>query len=224
MSMPEDLRQYHGLSEEYWERIGERGRELYALVRPTPGNFYQVEVAVNRLQAWVEDNRQDLERCGGGVEMEPDFQRGHVWTPAQRAAFCESFIRGQAPALLMFNCPSYHAGLHDHSGDLPRHLMQCIDGLQRFTALTDYAADKVPVFGGKVCSDFEQSPFDVRRQRAQVRVYGLLTRAELLRFYIDLNSGGTVHSSAELARVQALLDEASAKPPIQALARKRRPA
>lgn len=223
MSAHDDLREYHGLSEEYWANIGERGRELYALVRPTPGNFYQVDVAVNRLQSWVDDNHGDLGRCGGGVELNPDYQRGHVWTPAQRTTFCESFIRGQASALLMFNCPSYHGALSDRVGDLPKHLMQCIDGLQRFTALTDYAADKVQVFGDKVCSDFDQSPFDVRRQRAQVRVYGLQSRAELLRFYIDLNSGGTVHSDEELTRVRALLGEASNEPSAHAPARKRRP-
>lgn len=211
MSAYDRLREYHGLSEEYWDNIGERGRELYALVRPTPGNFYQVDVAVNRLQAWVDGNRRDLICCGGGVEMDPDYQRGHVWTPAQRTAFCESFIRGQASALLLFNCPSYHGALSERAGDLPKHLMQCIDGLQRFTALTDYASDKVAVFGGKFCSDFDQSPFDVRRQRAQVRVYGLQSRAELLRFYIDLNSGGTVHSAEELTRVRALLKEESVR-------------
>ena len=66
------------------------------------------------------------------------------------------------------------------------------------------------------------SPFDVRRQRAQVRVSGLQSRAELLRFYIDLNSDGTVHTAEELTRVRDLLGEASKALPIPAPARKRR--
>lgn len=205
----ERLRQYHGLSQEYWERLDERGRESYAIVRPTPANYYQVDVAATRLQDWVDSNQRDLGSLGGNVSMCPDFQRGHVWTSAQRTAYCESFMRGQAPALLIFNCPSFHGATDTGLGDLPRHELQCIDGLQRFTALTEFAAGRVLVFGGRSVADFSQTPFDLQRFRAQVRVYSFQSRAELLSFYLDLNSGGTVHSQEELTRVRGLLESAT---------------
>ena len=41
-----------------------------------------------------------------------------------------------------------------------------------------------------------------------MEMFNIASRADLLQFYLDLNSGGVVHSDAELARVGQLLVEA----------------
>lgn len=207
----EELREYHGLSEGYWTNLGPEGRALYALVRPVPKPSYTIDVQLSRLRGWVEQTRADQERAGGGLELCPDFQRGHVWTQAQRVAFCESFVRGQASALLLFNCPSFNERLKT-GGDLNPEMMQCFDGLQRLTALCGYADNELAIYGGKFCRDLDGSPFSAMRLHVQVRVFSMRNRAELLTAYLDLNSGGTVHSTEELERVRGLLAAAAPAP------------
>lgn len=210
----DELRDYYGLNEAYWASMGPKEQALYLLIRPLPSNFYKVDVTVDGLRRWVDQTHSDQASMGGGLELNPDFQRGHVWTEEQRIAFCESFVRGQASALFLFNCPSYNERIRQ-GGDLHPEMVQCIDGLQRLTALMDFAADEVPVFGGSVASDLAGTAFSIKRLHTQVRVYSMRTRAELLGFYLDLNSGGTVHSKEELARVRSMLaaaQSASANP------------
>lgn len=43
-----------------------------------------------------------------------------------------------------------------------------------------------------------------------MEVFNIASRADLLQFYLDLNSGGVVHTPEELSRVGGLLDEARA--------------
>lgn len=206
MSTEISLQHYYGLSDSHWESLGSRGHALYALVRPMPDRAYEIDVPLHRLQAWADDHHRDLESVGGGIQLNPDYQRGHVWTEAQRIAYCESFLRRAAPANLLFNCPSFATG-GPRKGDLNPNLMQCVDGLQRFTALSDFAAGKFAVFGKLKASDLDNSSFDIRRYRAHVVVYGFANRADVLRLYIDLNSGGSVHSDSEIARVRQLLQQ-----------------
>lgn len=54
---------------------------------------------VAQVDEWV---RED------GLDLNPDFQRGHVWTPSQQAAFVEFFLRGGKTArVLYFNNPQW---------------------------------------------------------------------------------------------------------------------
>lgn len=199
------LQAYFGASDRYWESIGDSGRALYALIRPVPKGKYEVDVFLWQLRNYFEGHVKD----GGQLELCPDFQRGHVWTEVQRSRYVEAFIRGAAPTLLQFNCPSYGDPLANTDSDMPRDLMVCVDGLQRFTALTDFVDDKVEVFGGMRCKDFAGSPFDVKRMMVKVRVHGFVIRADLLQFYLDINSGGTVHPEEELERVRELLQRST---------------
>jgi hypothetical protein len=62
----------------------------------------------------------------------------------------------------------------------------------------------VPVFGGHIFSDFKDR-LHITGPRFRWHVNDLDTRAEVLQWYLDLNTGGVVHTSAEIKRVQALL-------------------
>lgn len=92
-------------------------------------------------------------------------------------------------------------------GDIKEHTFECIDGLQRLTAVRKFLAGEFTVFGGLTAADLKGTPFDVSRFRFQFCVYEFVSRSELLQFYLDLNTGGTVHSESELARVRQLLDD-----------------
>lgn len=209
-AMSRSIKDRLGLNDDYWNRLTPQQRRLYEIVRPAAEAAYAVDVSVAHLENFLGEQDRDLRSMGGSLEMEPDFQRGHVWTPEQQSRFMENVLRQRAPMRLMFNCPNYSGGARDAHADLPRSVMQCIDGLQRATTLLAWQRGRVEVFGGMTFRDFENSPFDSRRITARFEVYQFTRRAELLQFYLDLNSGGTVHSANELARVAALRDQALA--------------
>ena len=134
-----------------------------------------------------------------GLQLDPDFQRGHVWTEAQQAAYLEFFFRGGRTArVLYFNNPSWHdpvpAGAYND--------FVLLDGKQRLQAWRAFYADRVRIFGSL------RSEFTDRIKNAftmKVNVNDLKSRAEVLQFYLDFNAGGVVHSDAEIARVRELL-------------------
>lgn len=132
----------------------------------------------------------------------------HVWTDAQRSAYIESLIRKTVTARILFNCPGWVST--GQVGDIAQNTFQCIDGLQRLSAVRKFMAGEIRVFGGKTAEDLRGSPFDPSRPTYQLKVgiYQFTSRSDLLRFYLDLNAGGTVHASEELDRVRGLLSVA----------------
>lgn len=110
---------------------------------------------------------------------------------------------------MLFNCPGWTSSRLER-GDIPLHTFQCIDGLQRLTAIRKFAAGELSVFGGLCWKDLDGTAFSPRlsRYRVQVAIYEFTNRADLLRLYLDLNAGGTVHAPSEIERVQGLLQQA----------------
>lgn len=195
------------LSDKYWARLSPKDQALYHLIRPQPKAAYTVDVQFDNLEEYFAGQARDLAEMGGLLELEPDFQRGHVWSDDQRTAYAEAVIRGTAPTRILFNCPGWSSS-NGATGDIQPHTFQCVDGLQRLTAIRKLISGEIAVFGGLTASDLAKSPFDPRRYRFQFCVYEFANRADLLQFYLDLNRGGTVHSDSELSRVQKLLSAA----------------
>lgn len=195
------------LSDEYWGRLSDEHKRLYAIVRPQTKATYEVDVHIANIESFLAKISQDLKVLGGKLELEPDFQRGHVWTDGQRIKYVESLLRGCAPRTIFFNCPGW-SGIQPASATRVSDF-ECVDGLQRLTAVRKFMAGEIKVFGGLSAEDLKGSPFSPNGYTLRFAVFELPTRSELLQFYLDLNSGGTVHASDEIERVRALLDEAS---------------
>ena len=176
--------------------------ELETIIRPLRTAAYEVDME------WHFFDRQ-LDNIGadyGGLELNPDFQRGHVWSPAQQQHFIENVLRGVVTSAgfhIQFNCANWDNDRY--AGDLPRGL-QCLDGLQRITAVRDFLAGQVKPFGLSV-TDLAGSRFSPRRSyyRFRVAIHNFERKADLLAHYLDLNAGGTPHSADELERVRAML-------------------
>lgn len=207
------MQQPKNINPSYWANLSADHKALYGIVRPLSTPVYTVDWHVGDLEKTLTRLELDIVGSGGTFELEPDFQRGHVWTVAQRVAFVESMIRKTAPNRIMFNCPGWSSRTAG-SGDIPDNTLQCIDGLQRLTTLRMFLAGEFSVFGdAKLSAEaLKGSPFDLGRARIQMAFYEFDNRADLLALYLDLNEGGTVHSHAELARVRALWE--AAKPPL----------
>lgn len=199
----------YGFSDKYWDSLPREHQALYGVIRPMPDAAYTVDWQLGMLEKTLGDIESSMIEAGGVFELNPDFQRGHVWTDAQRTSFVEALIRKSATGRILFNCPGWSRS-QSGEGDIQENTFQCIDGLQRLTAVRKFMAGEITVFGGMVASDLKGSPFDPFRMgfRLQIGIYEFTSRAELLQFYLDLNAGGTVHTPQEIERVRGLLAQA----------------
>jgi len=175
--------------------------ELRAIIRPMPSAVYEVDTHCTYIEKALDNFREDC-----GLNLTPDFQRGHVWTQEQQERWIEAVIRNAIAVsglLIQFNAPNWnHAG----TGDLPDEIV-CVDGLQRLTAMRRFLAGEILAFG-RTAEQFKGTPFDIGRYRFRLAIHTFQTRAELLTYYLDLNAGGTPHPKKEIERVKALRDAA----------------
>lgn len=182
-----------------------RTDELAAIIKPLRTAQYEVDHDWRSFQHALMGYEKDY----GGLELNPDFQRGHVWNADQQRHFVENVLRGvvsSAGFVIQFNCPNWEN--HNYSGDLPLGF-QCIDGLQRITAVQAFLDGRVRPFGLSV-GELDGSYFSMRgsRYRFRMAVHDFQSRSELLQHYLDLNAGGTPHSAEEIERVRGLRNAA----------------
>lgn len=197
----------YGYAESSWENLSEFDRQLLREIRPMPRATYSVNHSLARLEQTLEGYEKDTNEMNGTFNLNPDFQRGHVWTREQQVAYVENVFRGIAPMLFKFNAPSFGSIT---GGDIPPGDFVCVDGLQRLTALREFLAGKFKVFGAYDHDSLKGTPFDSRRLNLTCvfEIFTFTHRADLLQFYLDLNSGGTVHAPEEIERVKQLRDQA----------------
>ncbi|KKN91231.1 hypothetical protein LCGC14_0220990 [marine sediment metagenome] len=131
------------------------------------------------------------------LNLEPDFQRVHVWTPEQQTRYMEFILRGgNSSKDFYFNCPGWQ-GSYDGPFEL-------VDGKQRLAACLGFMNGTVPIFDGFYIGDFTDKPFNVL---LRFHINNLKTRKEVLQWYLDINSGGVVHTADELDKVRELLEK-----------------
>ena len=152
---------------------------------------YKVDVSLEEIEHTLASYQEQ------GLELEPDFQRGHVWTEKQQIRYIEYLLReGVSGRAIYFNQPGW---MRDWHGDFV-----LVDGLQRLTACLRFLRNEIPAFGSYFCEYDGPPPLGAR---LEFYVNDLPTRAEVLDWYIQLNAGGVVHSDEEIARVRTLLDQ-----------------
>lgn len=164
----------------------------------TKAGDYEVNIGLKYLESTLNDYAKDY-----GLELNPDFQRGAVWTEEQQIAYVEFFLKGGKTArVIHFNCPSFSGSVKEN--DSP---MVCVDGLQRLTALRKFLNNEIKVFGAYL-NVFEDKDIMLRKiGQLRFNVNNLQTRKEVLQWYLDFNTGGTIHSQEEINRVKKLLEK-----------------
>jgi len=181
-----------------------RSERLRSIIKPLRSSTYSTDMHWSSIEkmfkAWTEDY--------GKMDLNPDFQRGHVWTDEQRIHYLENALRGLVGAngfIIQFNCPNFED--EEYTGELPRGI-QCIDGLQRLTTVIEFMKGNLKPFGFTPV-DLERSEFMVKsRFRFTFQIYDFRHRVDLLQHYLDLNTGGTPHSAEEIERVRKLQNDA----------------
>jgi len=134
------------------------------------------------------------------LDLEPDFQRLHVWTPEQQTKYVEHILSGGMSGRdLHFNCNGW---MNTWKGPFV-----IVDGKQRLEAARAFIRGEVPIFGGHYFKDIEgRLP---HQANFLMCVNDLKTRAEVIKWYLEMNTGGTPHTQDEIAKAQALLYQAS---------------
>ena len=154
---------------------------------------YTVNMGINKyLKSWIDDHTLNM-----GLQLNPDFQRGYVWNKKQKIKYLEFLLMGGSSARdIYFNCPGW---MKDWKGDFV-----CVDGLQRLTAILEFFENKFAIFGNYYSNEIEIGSFD---PNVIIHVNDLQTKKEVLKWYLEFNSGGTVHTEAELDKVRKMIEE-----------------
>ena len=160
----------------------------YGLVNPTCFGFISYV-------DFIEDEIREY-----NLNMNPDFQRGHVWTEIQQSKYVEFILKGgKSGRDFYFN---WNPDTNDYV---------CVYGLQRTTALQNFVHNKLKVFGqffeefnfAKYIATYNPLP----EYRINVYRNNLKTEKEILQWYVDMNTGGTPHTNEEIERVKKMIEK-----------------
>lgn len=156
-----------------------------------PHSAYEIDVQF----AHIESHLADCE----GLNLEPEYQRAHVWTEAQQIAYVEYMLRGgEVSRTIIINAPQWRT--HGYKS------ATLVDGKQRLEALRKFMRSELPVFGGYTKNEIG-GHLRLFNGRIHWRVVALNTEAEVLDLYLSINAGGTPHSEAEIAKVRKMRSE-----------------
>lgn len=137
-----------------------------------------------------------------GLQLNPKFQRGHVWTEEQQIKWLEFFLRGgRTSRVIYLNKPDWHSKVNDGA----YNDFVCVDGLQRLTAIRRFMNGEIPVFGSYI-HEFEDK-MNIARDSIKVNINDLKSEKEVLQWYVDMNAGGTPHTNEEIEKVRKMISE-----------------
>ena len=174
---------------------------------------YAVDVPWGYLEEWLAGHNKD----GCTLDMDPDFQRGHVWNDAKRRRYVEFVLRGGSSARnILWNSKGW-----------PNEVFEpilLVDGKQRMEAVRKFMRSELPIFIGEHLGDGSESAMasysgsdgylysdfsgklGITGPSFRMCVNSLRTREEVLIWYLETNEGGVVHTKQELDKVRTLLE------------------
>jgi uncharacterized protein with ParB-like and HNH nuclease domain len=159
----------------------------------TQNSGYQVNQSWSIIKSILE-YYQNKELCP--LNLNPEFQRGHVWTETQQIAYVEFKLRGGLGSdRILFNCPGW---MKDFRGPFV-----LVDGKQRLTAVLRFFDNEIKVFGHYYREFEDELPF--LQPDFIFCINNLPSMKDVLKWYIEINSGGTPHTEEEIKLVQGLL-------------------
>lgn len=126
-----------------------------------------------------------------------DFQRAHVWTEEQQVAYVEYRLRGGiSGGDILTNCTGWNGNMDGQ--------MVLVDGKQRLNAVLRFLNNEIKAFGY-----FRKEYGDRLSSGSGPNFYwhvnDLPDHKAVLRWYLEINAGGTVHTADEIEKVRKLL-------------------
>ena len=162
-----------------------------------PQAYYRVDVGLDQLEYILQ--QWDSRDMGNPLILNPEWQRGHVWTKEQQISFMEFMLMGGTTGMnIYFNCSSWQGEYNTPT--------YCVDGLQRLSAAIAFVRNEIPVFG-TYFKDYKGRLRSLSHNRFVFNMLCLKSKRELLNLYIMFNSGGVIHKPEEIERIKKMLDE-----------------
>jgi hypothetical protein len=167
------------------------------------GNW-ECDFALKELVDRITDMENEVSGGLTPLQMNPDFQRGHVWIEEQQIAYIEALLKGGAKnaRTIYLNCPYWM--------DSPQRYSYkdfvCVDGLQRYTAIKKFVNNELKAFDSYL-NEFEDVKRFNRTAFVKLNVNNLRTEKEVLQWYIEINEGGTPHTKEEIDKVKNMLEK-----------------
>lgn len=130
------------------------------------------------------------------LNLDPDYQRGHVWTEENQIKYVEFILKGgNSSKDIQLNCKGWRT-----TYDGP---MELVDGKQRLEAVRKFLRNELTIFGKHKFKDY----IDGLPPHASFmfHVNDLATRKDVIQWYLDMNTGGVIHSNDEINRVKKIL-------------------
>lgn len=160
-----------------------------------PDCTYHVDTGLGRL-------KQSLEQYD--VNLNPDYQRDHVWTEGQAMTFMGSLLENSNAIP-----PFWFNWVNDPFKQAKSELL---DGKQRINACLKWLDNDIPAkfITGETIWYKDLNEIDLRNVNLSVTLswnFVDLDRKGVLEFYLRLNSGGTIHTQEELDKVKQLIKE-----------------
>jgi len=131
-----------------------------------------------------------------GVDFNPSYQRGLVWTQTQKEALIRTIFDVGSIGTFAFNRKPYCEG----------KLYEIIDGKQRLSTLCEYYEDRWP-YNGAYYSELSGQDTSTFRNTSVLEV--TLEEADeetKLRLFLRINRAGTPVDVEHIGKVQAMLD------------------
>lgn len=183
-----------------WLKFNENAMppKIQNIPRYTEAGQYQMTAHLDYIPKWLAENDHD---------MDPPFQRSHVWSRTQQIAFVEFILRGGTSGKVIYwNNPHWQTRGFPVAPDMPDTLL-LVDGKQRLTAVLAFMRGDIPAFGHlwTAYTDPADRRFAVARGALTFNVNNLPTYAQVLQWYLDLNAGGTPHTDDEIETVRRML-------------------
>lgn len=152
---------------------------------------YRVDTSLGNLNSSIEQFR---------VNLDPEYQRGYVWQEDQQSKFVGALIENPSSIpVFWFNWVNNH-----ESSEL-------VDGKQRINAclrwLNNEIEAKCPCGVNVWYKDLDE--VSLRGLNISVLMkwnFVDLDEQEVMKFYLRLNCGGTVHTDEELEKVRKMID------------------
>lgn len=156
-----------------------------------PQAHHQVDVEWR----WLETTMETYP-AKGGLNLNPDYQREHVWTREQQVAYVEYVLSGgEVGKAIIWNATSWPV---DDGNPI-----ELVDGKQRLEAVRAFLRGDFKAHG----MTYEPNDALGVECRFHWRICSLATRAEVLALYLNINAGGTPHTAHEIERVRSLLSK-----------------
>ncbi len=154
---------------------------------------------------WIDINNQFI-NSDKILELNPEYQRGYVWSQNQKQDYIEYKLKGGLGAnIIYWNYPNLK---NDIGTSEWYNTYELVDDKQRLNAVLEFLNDKVKVFG-KYLSEFEDAKIAMKRQSYyfEFHINQLTTKKEVVEWYLGLNRGGTVHKAKDLKIAEKYFNE-----------------